>query len=295
MNAAGGQHGRGVIGGLRPGRQADRRRADRLGHVGQHRRQLVVALDGDRRAVERRDRPFRVGEGDERMEGAGLGPGRHRRGEDLRPERAAGVDHRLAAVHPERAGQRRHDVVGDGQDDQLDLVEDRLRVGEDAGDIDQRAEPLAPARVAAGDRVDRPAGARQRDAQCRPDRAGADDADDRRLAGPGMDVGMGVVGRVGLVGVAVRARRRRIEVDARPPRWRLPSPRDPPPCRARGRRRAGRPRPSSSVVRGHRPISTRTASIECSEQVRPDGRPPPDRRILVANFDPGWAHPPGAD
>ncbi len=103
----GGQDGRGVVGRLRAGREADRRRADRLGHVGQHRRQLVVALDGDRRAVERRDRPFRVGEGDQRMEGADLGPGRHRRGEDLRPERAAGVDHRLAAVHPERAGQRR--------------------------------------------------------------------------------------------------------------------------------------------------------------------------------------------
>ena len=30
-------------------------------------------------------------------------PARHRRGEDLGPERAAGVDHRLAAVHPERS------------------------------------------------------------------------------------------------------------------------------------------------------------------------------------------------
>ena len=64
---------------------------------------------------------------------ADLGAGAHRRREDLRPERAAGVDHRLAAVHPERAGQRGDGVVRDGQDDQLDLVEDRLRVGEDAG------------------------------------------------------------------------------------------------------------------------------------------------------------------
>ena len=91
---------------------------------------------------------------------------------------------------PASAGDR---VVGDGQDDQLDLVEDRLRVGEDAGDVDQRAEPLAPAGVAAGDRVDRPAAAGQGDPERGPDRAGADDADDRRLARARVDVRVGVV------------------------------------------------------------------------------------------------------
>ena len=140
---------------------------------------------------------------------------------------------------------RRDRVVGDGQDDQLDLVEDRLRVGEGAGDVDQRAEPLAPGRVAAGDRVDRPAAAGQRDPERRPDRARPDDADDRRLAraewtcgwawSPGASRRRGGGSRA----AADRGRCRR-------PRW-------PPPASRcirlrrprRGRRPAGRPRPSS--------------------------------------------------
>jgi hypothetical protein len=163
--------------------------------------------------VERGDRPFRVGERDQRMEGPDLRAGRHRRGEDLGAERSAGVDHRLPAVHPEGAGERRHGIIWDRQDDQLDLVEDRLRVGEDPGDVDQRAKALAPFRVATGDRVDGPAGARQRDAEGGPDRARPDDADDRWLTRGGMHVRMDVVIRVGLVTVAVAARRRRVEVD----------------------------------------------------------------------------------
>ena len=82
----------------------------------------------------------------------------------------------------------------------------RLRLGEGPADVDQRAEPLAPAGVAAGDRVDRPAGPRQRDAERGPDRAGPDDPDDRRLARLRVVVRVGVVARVGLVAVAVEAR-----------------------------------------------------------------------------------------
>ena len=50
--------------------------------------------------------------------------------QDLGAERAAGVDHRLAAVHPEARGQRGDGVVGDGEDDQLDLLDEGLRLGE---------------------------------------------------------------------------------------------------------------------------------------------------------------------
>ena len=107
-----------------------------LGHVGQHRREVVVALDRDGRAVERGDRPFRVGERDERVERADLRPGRHRRSEDLGAERPARMDHGLAAVHPDLAGERPDRVVGDGEDDQLDLLDQRLRLGEGARTLD---------------------------------------------------------------------------------------------------------------------------------------------------------------
>ncbi|HEY8817947.1 MAG TPA: hypothetical protein VIM25_03920, partial [Candidatus Limnocylindrales bacterium] len=105
-----------MIGRLGPFGQPDRGRPDRLGHVGEHPRQLVVALDGDGRPMERGDRALSVGEGDERMEGPDLGAGGHRRSEDLGAERAAGMDHGLPAVHPERGGEGHDGVVGDGQD-----------------------------------------------------------------------------------------------------------------------------------------------------------------------------------
>ncbi|MGH7564638.1 MAG: hypothetical protein ACREK5_09480, partial [Gemmatimonadota bacterium] len=84
---------------------------DRFRHPAEQVGQLVVALDGDGRPVERRDRPLRVGEGDEGVERADLGPRRHRRGEGLRPEQAARVDHRLAAVHPDLASERLDRIV----------------------------------------------------------------------------------------------------------------------------------------------------------------------------------------
>jgi hypothetical protein len=139
---------------------------------------------------------------------------RHRRRKDLGTERTAGVDHRLAAVHPERSGERGERVVGDGQDDEFDLIEDRLRIGEDPRDIDERAEPLPSARVATRDGVDGPARTRQGDAQRGPDRARPDDPDDRWLARSGMCVRMDVVARVGLVAVPVETGWQRVEIDA---------------------------------------------------------------------------------
>ena len=95
------------------------------------------------------------------------------------------------------AGQRRDRVVGHGQDDRA-----RPPRGAACGSAKARApstsaaEPLAPARVAAGDRVDRPAGPGQGDAEGGPDRARPDDPDDRRLARARSAGGVGVVARV---------------------------------------------------------------------------------------------------
>ena len=96
-----------VVGGLRPGREPDGHGADGLGHRGQQADELVVAFDRDGRAAERSHRELDVGEGDERMECADLGPGRHGRFQHFRPERPRGVDHRLAAVQAELAGEDR--------------------------------------------------------------------------------------------------------------------------------------------------------------------------------------------
>ena len=222
------------------------------------------------------------------MERADLGAGGHRRGEDLRTERAARVDHRLAAVHPERAGQRRDRVVGDGQDDQLDLVEDRLRVGEDAADVDQRAEPFAPARVAAGDRVDRPAGARQGDAERGADRAGADDPDDRRLA-RAPSGGAGGRGRSGCVSSPWRCEPGggRIEVDAGRRRW-------PPRISARSRSGSSPGRSPQAFIGAVRGRSRRATIARASRRVyEPAGVPAGG--YTGGDLDPGRAHPPGAD
>ncbi len=251
-----------MVGGLRARRQPDRPGADGLGHVGEERGELVVALDRDRRAVERRDRPLRVGERDQRMERADLRPGRHRRGEHLGVERAARVDHGLAAVHA--AGSPASGAIASSGTARMMSSTSSTRacgLGEGADAVDERAEPLAPARVAARDRLDRPAGARQGDAERRPDRPGADDADDRRLARLGVRVRVLVVARVDLVAVAVEAGRRRVEVDARPPRWR-------PRSSARARR-----------VRGRRPGRSRQALIGGRPRGRERSRYASTRRV----------------
>ena len=114
--------------------------------------------------------------------------------------------------------------------------------------------------VATGDGDDRPARAMQGHAERGPDRAGADDADERRLARARVPVRMGV---------RRRARRRRggggrggrVEVDARPRRW------SPPSRRSRSRVVAGEAAPGlhrggpARVGEGRR-----GAPIECSER-----------------------------
>ena len=73
-------------------------------------------------------------------------------------------------------GERGERVVGDGDDDQLDLLDEGLRLGERPGAAGQAGQPLAPGRIAAGDRLDRPAGPGQGEGQRAADRAAADDA-----------------------------------------------------------------------------------------------------------------------
>ena len=168
-------------------------------------------------------------------------------------------------------------IVGDGQDDQLDLVDERLRVGERAAHLDERPEPLAPAGVAAGDGVDRPARARQGDPERRPHGPRPDDPDDRWLAGPGVLVRVGVVARMDLVAVAVVAGRRRIEVDARrlDRRLRLGAVASP------DRRPADRPSPSSSPGRDVGRGGRGRAPVECSEE------------SLATGPSPSWHRPTG--
>ena len=106
---------------------------------------------------ERRERAVEVRERDQRVERAGLGPGRHRR---LRapPRRAA----RSCGSSPGPRtgggrGERLDDVVRDGEDHELDVVDERVRLGERADARDALAEPLAARRVARRDGADRPA------------------------------------------------------------------------------------------------------------------------------------------
>ena len=136
----------GVVGGLRAPGEADGLGPDRLRHLGQHRRQLVVALDGHGGALERRDRPFGVGEGDEGVERPHLGARGLRRRQRFRSQRPARVDDRLAAVQPETPRHGRDGVVGDGQDHELDFVEQGVGLGEGTGAFDQLPEPLAALR-----------------------------------------------------------------------------------------------------------------------------------------------------
>ena len=129
--------------------------------------QLVVALDRDRRAVERGDRPLRVGERDQRVERARPGcPAAIAGARTSAPSAPLVWTIAWPRTCRSAAGERRDGVVGDGEDDRA-----RPRRGGPAArrtpraPVDQRAEPLAPAGVAAGDRAgpaSRPGSGRRR-------------------------------------------------------------------------------------------------------------------------------------
>ena len=205
--AAGGEDRGRVVRGLRPGGEANRDGTDGLGHLPERGGQLLVAFDRDRGPAQRLDRALDVREGHERVECAGLRPGCHRRLEDLGTQRPRGVDDGLPAVQAQAARDDRDRVVGDGDDDELGVIEDRRGLGERSNARHERPEAVAPGRISRRDRTDDPAGAIQRHAEGRPDSPGADDPDDRRLARLGVDVRMAV--RFGVI-VHVRARRARL-------------------------------------------------------------------------------------
>ena len=154
---------------------------------------------------------------------------------------------------------------------------ERVDLGEGARAADQLLEPLAPGGVAAGDRLDRPAGPGQGQAERRSDGAGADDADERRLAGCRVLVRMGVVvGRAVAVVVAVGSRRDRGRC---PPRAGRPA------SSVVGVRRPDRApaRPSSFAVRFH------ATSVATPAK---DGRVPAhDPFGARASLGPGTARP----
>jgi hypothetical protein len=150
------------------------------------------------------------------VERTDLRPGRHRRREDLRSQRAAGVDHRLPAVHPDAAGKRRDGVVGHGEDDELDLLDEGRRLREAACSLDPASKRLAPTGITARHGVDGPARPGEGDAEGGPDGTRADDPDDRRLLRSAPDVRMRVIVLVLDVAVPVPSGGRHgIELDAR--------------------------------------------------------------------------------
>ncbi len=114
------------------------------------------------------------------------------------------MDDRLAAVQAEAAGDDGDRVVGDGDDDELRVVEKRVRLGEGANAWHEAAKALAPPGIAGRDRADDPTRAIEGHAERGSHGSRADDSDDRRLARLGPDMGMGV--RLGVVvGPARRA------------------------------------------------------------------------------------------
>ena len=125
------------------------------------------------------------------------------------------MDHRLAAVHADAAGDRGDRVVRDGQDDQLDLLDERLSASAKAR---TPATSSGTARAGRG-RGWRPRGSAsppgQGHAERRPDRARPDDPDERRLAGRS-SAGAGWAWSCGRAVAVVRGRgSARVEVDAR--------------------------------------------------------------------------------
>ncbi len=202
-----------MIRGLRPRRQSNRCRADRVRHAGEEPGQLVVTLDRDGRPGEGGHGELHVGERHERVERSDLCSCSHRRLEDFGSQGTRRVNHRLAAVQVEAPGQARQGIVGNGEDDELDLIQEGGRLGEPSSSRHKGSKSLPTARVAGGNRPDRPAGMGERDPESRANRPGTHDPDDRRFIDSRVEVRMGMVRRVDLVTMAVLARRNGIQVD----------------------------------------------------------------------------------
>ena len=183
-----------------PGGEPDRDAADRLGHVAEVRRQLVVALDRDRRAREGRERAVEVGEGDQRVERAGLRA--RRQGRLAAPPRRArrscgrGPGPRTAGVD---AATEITASSGIARITSSTSSTSALASANPRAPVDALAEPLAAGGIARGDGAHRPARAVERDAQRRAHGAGAHDPDDRPLR-PGRCARAGGRGRFACLG-----------------------------------------------------------------------------------------------
>ena len=148
------------------------------------------------------------------MERADLRAGGHRRCEDLGPERAAGVDHRLAAVHPERrrpAGA----IASSGTARMISSTSSRIGSGSAKTRVtstSERNRSRRPASRLATAWIGQPPRLR-----ATPSAVPTAPAPTIPMIGgsPGLGVACGWAWSLGwvVVAVAVRARRRRVEVD----------------------------------------------------------------------------------
>jgi hypothetical protein len=105
-------------------------------------------------------------------------------------------------------------VVGDGDDDQLHLLDEGLRLGEGPSATGQTGHPLPSGRIPAGDRLDRPTGSGQGQRERAADRTATDDASGRALPRPGVLMRVLMPVGVDVVPVAVVPRWGRVQVDA---------------------------------------------------------------------------------
>ena len=204
------------------------------------------------------------------------------------------MDHRLAAVHVERSPATGADrVVGDGEDDQLDLLDERRRRRRRPRTPGtRRPEPLAAARVPARDGVDRPAGPVRATPRAVP-----------TAPAPTIPMTGGSPGALCDVGMAVRSGRRGRGVAARGRRGRGPAPvgsRSIPACldrrgasRSRSLGRAARPASPQAFIAGPpAAVRDRSAVLFHAASVPSDARRRTRGRLPIRSA-PGRASGPG--
>ena len=280
-----------MIGGLGAGREPDRAGAERLGHLGEQRGELVVALDRDRRPVEGRDRPLRVGERDERMERADLRAGGHRRARGPR-RRATPLVWTIAWPLYSRISAATSAMASSGTARMMSSTSSTSAVGSAKARAPRPGSGTAP--DAPGSRLatawtGQPARVRATPER-RPDGPGPDDPDDG--GSPGLACWCGMRGgrarghpRRADGGPAAAGRGR-----SRHPRWPLIVSSASPLAPSGRLARAGRPRPSPAArPRRSRPTRGTLPPIECTRAQRGERVPSPRsvRRPGVASA-PGY-------
>ena len=143
--------------------------------------------------MKRGDGEFRIRKGNEWMERANLRARRHRGLENVGAERSRGMNHRLTAVQAERSSNACERVVGHGEDDQFDFIEQRRCLGECPCSRHERLKTRASSGISGGDGAHRPASPNERCPQRRPHGSAADNAHHRRILRFGGGVRVGVI------------------------------------------------------------------------------------------------------